>query len=184
VRGSKRRGRQALTTSTFFPYYVSAIAMISPEHSKVLRVIHERLGGLNSPWVITGSLGFALHGMDGPVDDIDLQTDGEGVYKVERIFHNEVVKKVAFSETKAIRSHFGELSIFGVKVEIMGAVQKRLRSGGWEPPVEIEEQRRFIEFDDMKLPVLSLEYEEKAYRMLGRVEKADRIREWLAKSAE
>jgi hypothetical protein len=38
-----------------------------------------------------------------------------------------------------------------------------------------------VEFDGMKLPVLSLEYEKKAYRMLGRIERADRIKEWLAK---
>jgi hypothetical protein len=31
----------------------------------------------------------------------------------------------------------------------------------------------------MRLPVLSLEYEEEAYRKLGRLEKADAIRKWL-----
>jgi hypothetical protein len=72
----------------------------------------------------------------------------------------------------------------GVKVEIMGAVQKRLPSGEWELPGDIREHRRFIDVNGMKLPVLSLEYEEKAYRMLGRIDKADRIKEWLTKSPE
>ena len=156
--------------------------MISQKHRKVLRTIYERLMDLDSPWAITGSLGFALHGMDSPVTDIDLQTDREGVYQIENLFQNQVVKKVAFSEAKTIRSHFGELRILGVKVEIMGAVQKRLPSGEWESPVEVREHRRFVEFDGMKLPVLSLDYEETAYRILGRIDKANMIKQWLKTS--
>ena len=148
----------------------------------MLRTIYERLMDLDSPWAITGSLGFALHGMDSPVGDIDLQTDWDGVCQIQKLFRNQVVKKVAFSEAKAIRSHFGELRILGVKVEIMGAVQKRLPSGEWESPVEVQRHRTFVEFDGMKLPVLSLDYEEKAYRILGRIDKADTIKQWLMSS--
>ncbi|HUI08356.1 MAG TPA: hypothetical protein VL486_15250 [Verrucomicrobiae bacterium] len=158
--------------------------MISQKHRKVLRTIYERLMDLDSPWAITGSLGFALHGMDVPVSDIDLQTDREGAYKIQDVFRDHAIKNVAFSEAKAIRSHFGELRILGVKVEIMGAVQKRLPSGEWESPVEVREHRRFVEFDGMKLPVLSLDYEETAYRILGRIDKANMIKQWLTKSPE
>ena len=153
--------------------------MISPEHRKVLRTLYEHLVDLESPWAIAGSLGFALQGMDTPVSDIDLQTDREGVYQIQSAFRNHVVKEVSFSEAKAIRSHFGELSILGMKVEIMGAVQKRLPSGEWEPPVEVRDHRRFVEVDGMKLPVLSLDYEERAYRILGRLDKANLIKQWL-----
>ena len=148
----------------------------------MLRTVYERLMDLDSPWAITGSLGFALHGMDSPVSDIDLQTDRDGAYEIQNVFRNHVVKEVAFSEAKAIRSHLGELRILGVKVEIMGAVQKRLPSGEWEPPVEVREHRSFVEVDGMKLPVLSLDYEEKAYRILGRIDRANMIKQWLTKS--
>jgi hypothetical protein len=122
--------------------------------------------------------------MDGPVNDIDLQTDREGAYQIENVFRDHVVRKVTFSEATTIRSHFGELRILGVKVEIMGAVQKRLPSGEWEAPVEVREHRSFVEFDGMTLPVISLDYEENAYRILGRIDKANMIKQWLIKSPE
>ena len=84
-----------------------------------------------------------------------------------------------FSESDRIRSHFGQLNIQGLKVELMGALQKRLPTGEWEPPVDVEKYREFIDFEGMNLPVLSLEYEEQAYRRLGRIEKANKIKEWL-----
>lgn len=67
----------------------------------------------------------------------------------------------------------------GVKVEVMGALQKKGPDGIWELPVEVERHWEFVPFEGMILPVLSLEYEEQAYRNLGRTEKADRIRDWL-----
>lgn len=153
--------------------------MIFQEHRGVLRIIYERLQYLDAPWAITGSLGFALHGMDVAVNDIDLQTDRNGAYQIEEMFQSNIVRHVTFSEAAVIRSYFGELKIAGIKVEIMGELQKRLSSGEWETAVDVRKHRHFIDFDGMRLPVLSLEYEEEAYRKLGRPEKADAIRKWL-----
>jgi hypothetical protein len=134
------------------------VKMIFQEYRRVLRIIYERLQHLAAPWVITGSLGFALHGMDVPINDIDLQTDRTGAYQIEDAFQSNVVRQVTFSESAVIRSYFGELKIAGIKVEIMGELQKKLSSGEWETPVDVRQHRRFIDFDGMRLPVLSLEY--------------------------
>ena len=154
--------------------------MISAQQQRALRIIHDGLQKTEVVWAITGSLGFALHGMKLKVNDIDLQTDASGAYEIERTFAENVVRKVKFSVSDKIASHWGELKIADVKVEVMGALQKKLPNGTWECPVEVERHREFITFECMKLPVLSLKYEEQAYRKLGRTEKADRIKEWLA----
>ncbi len=153
--------------------------MIAARHQKAIRTIYGTLKGLDITWTITGSLGFALHGMDVGINDIDLQTDKDGAYRIEDAFRSNVIKEVAFSEGEGIRSHFGELSVQEVTVEIMGALQKKLPSGKWESPVDVEKHREFVDFKGMRLPVLTLSYEEQAYRKLGRTEKADKIREWL-----
>jgi hypothetical protein len=155
--------------------------MISKEHRKIIRVIYIGLKNMDVTWAITGSLGFVLHGMDVPVNDIDLQTDQKGAYQIENAFSSSVTKNVEFSEGETIRSYFGELNILGQKVEIMGALEKKLPSGVWESPVDVNKYCEFVRFQGMKLPVLSLEYEERAYRTLGRIEKADKIKEWLTK---
>ena len=156
--------------------------MISPNHSRALRTIYSTLQNTEVLWAITGSLGFALQGMETKVNDIDLQTDAAGAYGIENAFPGSVIRKVQLSVSEKIASHWGELEIEGVKVEVMGALQKKRPDGTWEPPVEVELHREFVPFEGMMVPVLSLKHEEQAYRKLGRTEKADRIKDWLTRS--
>ena len=156
--------------------------MISPNHSRALKTIYSTLQNTEVVWAITGSLGFALRGMELEVNDIDLQTDAGGAYGIENAFSGSIVRQVRLSISEEIASHWGELEIEGVKVEIMGALQKKSPDRTWEPPVEVEPHREFVPFEDMMLPVLALKYEEQAYRKLGRTEKADRIKDWLTRS--
>ena len=125
---------------------------------------------------------MALQGMTVDVHDIDIQTDKEGAYEIERRFSKYVVKPVRYIISERIRSHLGALEIGGIKVEIMGEIQKRLDDQTWEEPVKVELHKCWAEIDGMQIPVLSLEYEYQAYLKLGRTEKAEMLRNWLQKS--
>ena len=154
--------------------------MIDPKYRTVLECIFPLLSEEPPlPWVITGSLGFALQGLEVEVQDVDIQTDRAGAYEVERRLSSHVVRPVAWSESGRIRSHFGALEIGGVKVEIMGDLQKRMMDGRWEEPVDVIRNRRWVMWQGLRLPVLSLEYEYQAYRILGRAEKAETLKKWL-----
>jgi hypothetical protein len=61
----------------------------------------------------------------------------------------------------------------------MGGVQKLLPNGSWEPPIDIQPHRKFIKLKGMTIPVLSLKYEESAYRKLGRIKRADLLKRFL-----
>jgi hypothetical protein len=153
--------------------------MLNTAYLKVLRKINTRLSNTNVNWAITGSLGFALQGVPAEPNDIDIQTDKRGAYEIERHFSEFMTKRVTLSSTEKIRSHFGKLMIDGIKIEIMGDIQKRLEDGSWENPVDLEHHKRVVEVEGMKVPVLSLEYEYQAYMKLGRIEKAEMLRKWL-----
>jgi len=153
--------------------------MIEPKYLEVLRKIYARLNNTNINWVVTGSLGFALWGMPVKTHDIDIQTDKMGAYEIEHLFSEFVVRKVTLSSADKIRSHFGVLMIDGIKVEVMGDIQKRLEDGTWEEPVDLNHYKRVIKVEEMQVPVLSLEYEYQAYRRMGRIKKAEMIRKWL-----
>lgn len=152
--------------------------MISRRHWQTLRVFANRIRARDIEWAITGSLGLALHGIDVGIGDIDIQTDEHGAYKIERALEHNIVRRVKFSVADRIQSHFGELNVEGVKIEIMGALQKKLSGEVWESPVDVKEHLQNLECDGITLPVLSLDYLEKAYRILGREEKAQLIAEW------
>lgn len=141
--------------------------------------MHTRLASTDVNWVVTGSLGFALQGMPVEPHDIDIQSDEKGVYEIERLFSEYVTRPVALSSTETMHSHFGALSIDSLKVEIMGDIQKRLSDGTWEAPVDLNRYKRFVEIEGMRIPVLSLEYEYQAYLKLGRIERAEMLKNWL-----
>ena len=153
--------------------------MIAEAYLKVLEKIVDRLQDSPINWVVTGSLGMALQGVPVEVHDIDIQTNRNGAYEIERRFAEYVVKPVTYSVSERIRSHFGMLEIDGIKVEIMGDLQKRLDNQTWEEPVKVEGYRYWIEVAGMRIPVLSLEYEYQAYLKLDRAEKAEMLRSWL-----
>ena len=153
--------------------------MIGPRHLKVLRKIHARLEQADVNWVVTGSVGFALQGVPVSPGDLDIQTDKAGAYEIERLFPESVARRVALSTAENIRSHFGALLIDGVEVEIMGDIQKKRDDGSWDDPVDLDHHKRVVEIEGIRVPVLSLEYESRAYKRLGRMDKAAMLEKWL-----
>lgn len=149
----------------------------------VIRKIYKKLSNTDVNWAFTGSCSFALQGIPVEPHDIDIQTDEDGAYEIERLFVEYVTRKVLFSSTEKIRSHFGELMIDGIKVEIMGNIEKRLQDGTWEGPVDMKRYKKFTEVEGMRIPVLTLEYEYQAYVKLGRKDTAEMLEKWLRGSA-
>ena len=87
--------------------------MISLNHSRALKTIFSTLQNTEVVWALTGSLGFALRGMELEVNDIDLQTDAPGAYGIENAFSGSIVRQVRLSMSEEIASHWGELEIEG-----------------------------------------------------------------------
>lgn len=144
----------------------------------VVETLVANLAGQPEPWALTGSTSFALQGVPVEPTDVDVQTTEDGAYAIADAFPDRVVEPVTFSETDAIRSHFGVLDVDGIEVEVMGALQKRRPDGTWEPPVDVTEHRTFVTVDDTRVPVLSLSYEADAYERLGRTERAALLAEY------
>src|SRR5574340_1405022 len=153
--------------------------MVEPRFVSALGTILGQLEGFELPWAVTGSLGMALQGMELPVHDIDLQTSRQGAYEMERRLSAYVVKSVQEWVSPHMRSDYGLFDIAGVKLEIMGDVQKRAEGGDWEEPTRVEAHLRWVEYEGMRVPVLSLEFEHEAYMKMGRLERAQAIAAWL-----
>lgn len=151
---------------------------------RALLVLLQALRGHDITWSLTGSTAFALQGVPVDAHDIDLQTDEAGAYAIQSLFPTRVLRPVALSEAPDIRSHFGAVTVEGVRVEIMGALQKRLPGGNWEPPVDVEPLRVLVQWKGYHVPVLALEYECGAYARLGRNEKSTCLKRFLREKAE
>jgi hypothetical protein len=149
--------------------------IVLPERVAAMRVVADRLASTRVTWALTGSLGLALRGVPVFVHDVDVQTDRDGAYEIERIFADRVDRPVRFSESARVRSHLGTLRVDGVVVEIMGDVQHHLPSGDWEPPPALPRLLEYIDVSGRRIPVLPLEHEADAYAKLGRADRAAQI---------
>lgn len=149
--------------------------VLDPDMASVLRLLAARLANRDVRWAIGGSLGLALQGVLVVPHDIDIVTDAEGAYALERLFPEFVQAKVAFSSTESIRSHFGALRIGGTKVEIIGDVQQRREDGTWDEPTDVQRDGRVVRIGDTDVPVLSLDHERRSYLRMGRRDVAELI---------
>lgn len=153
---------------------------LPPRHLEVLRLIAGRLNDPHVKWAVTGSVAFLLRGIPWHTSiDLDIQTDEAGAYEIEKRLAEYCTRPVRLSMAERIRSHFGELQIGGVTVEIMGDIQHRLPDKRWSEASDIAAKREWVEVDDLRLPVLDLAYEAEAYERLGREEAAIRLRSWM-----
>ena len=148
-------------------------------HRAALRELGERAPPERFLWALTGSAAARLQGVDVPVGDLDVQTDRGTALAIVQAFEAHVVQPLYKRESAHIRSDFAVLTIEGIRVEVMGDLQKRRPDGSWEPPVGIAQHLRWVEWEGMQAPVLDLAYEASAYAALGRDERAALLRHAL-----
>lgn len=122
---------------------------------------------------------MALQGMPLEVHDIDLQTTAPGALAMEQILGGQPLSRVRYKSSERIRSFLGSLELEKVKIEIMGDVQKLLPDGSWEGPLDVSAHRIWVPFENERVPVFPLEYEQQAYLLMGRPQRAAQIQEWL-----
>jgi hypothetical protein len=154
-------------------------SLIPPDYLAVLRTLYNRLEETDIVWVLTGSLGLAIKGIPLTPHDIDIQTDRAGVYEFARIFADDLVQEPFFWETEHTQSWVAKFEIDGIQVEVMGDMRHRDEDGGWDDPPNLEAVRLYIQVAEMCVPTLSLDFEEEAYRSMGRYDKASLIGQYL-----
>jgi len=162
---------------------VKAVLDLPEQHTKVLSFLVERIPPTEYLWVLTGSAGLRLQGVDIPVNDLDLQTDGKTIYRLEKQLTGVMKTPVHFWKSEHTLSYHGQANINGLQVEFLGDMRHRRPDGTWEPPLNIESVLIWIDWHNLKIPALSLDHEALAYEKMGRVEKAELIRSALRKES-
>jgi hypothetical protein len=146
-------------------------------HTRVLLILLELIPPEEYNWALTGSAGLRLQGVDIPVNDIDIQTDGESVYAIEKCLSSYMMETIHPWESEQTFSLYGKAKINNLKVELLGDIKHREQGGSWEKSIDISSSRIWINWSNLKVPVIPLEFEAQAYSKMGRTERASLIRE-------
>ncbi|HWQ60005.1 MAG TPA: hypothetical protein VN420_02550 [Candidatus Fimivivens sp.] len=124
---------------------------------------------------MSGSTALAIRGVDVVINnDIDILTDKSGAEQIDELLSEYRISRPDYSETEKYRSYFGKYEIEGVGVEVMGKFQYRLSDGAWSTPNQTNEII-MMEYEGMKIPLLTLEQELKEYESMGKVDKVAKI---------
>ena len=111
---------------------------------------------------------LALHGLPLTPGDIDVETDATSAYRIQALWPDAVLDPVRLRTSPTYRSHLGHLSIDGITVEIMGAME-RPEGDGWVSTAANTET--VLDLDGVPVPVAWLEEEALAYVRRGRLER-------------
>ncbi|MEO0460887.1 MAG: hypothetical protein AAF219_08585 [Myxococcota bacterium] len=150
---------------------------LRPAFDSAVRVLVEKIPR-SVVWALAGGGAVYLQGRARHPADLDIQCDGEGAYRIAELFPDSITLPTAYRETHAIKSYYGVLEIEGVVVELVGQLSRRFETG-WETPVVVKGQRRWVRYRNTDIPVMSLEYELYSKQNLGQQEKAREIEQLL-----
>jgi hypothetical protein len=147
---------------------------------KVLKTICKELKGVN--WTLVGSANLALQGVEVRVGDIDILTDKKGALLIDRLLRQFRVEEVKYRKSGKFSSYFGKFKIDNVKVEVMGDLSLRNKSGKWVQRGSLLLNKEFIKLGKSKVPTIPLDFELIGYRIIPRYAKVRKIDEVLKKS--
>lgn len=147
---------------------------ILEKNLEIVKMILEKAKDRNILFILSGSTSLALQGVDIMVHDIDIITDKEGAFKLDALLQEYCIKKMVYSKTEKYQSYFGQYEVEGTKVDIMGCFQYRLKSGDWSKENHLHPIYE-VDYQGVKVPVLSLEQEWEEYFNVDKIETIKKI---------
>jgi hypothetical protein len=153
---------------------------LSEAHTRALQVLLERVPPGELLWVLTGSAGLRLHGVDLMVHDLDIQTDLQTISFIEQRLADCMKTAVHLWESPGMRSWDGKAEIEGIQIELLANIAHKLPDGSWCTFTDFS-RTVWVEMQGLRIPTFPLEDELEAYEAMGRIEKAALIRATIQK---
>jgi hypothetical protein len=147
-------------------------------HVPALAALLQRVPPQEYRWVLIGSGGLRLQGVDVPVHDLDLQTDEATLRRIESLLADCITTPVHLWESPGMRSLDGKARLEGIEIELLANIAHRLPDGSWSSVTDFS-RLRWLDWHGLRVAVFPLEDELAAYEAMGRTAKADLIRRYL-----
>jgi hypothetical protein len=154
--------------------------MLPGKFIPIINTLANQCDRLGLTWAFTGSINLVMWGFDLEPNDIDLETDRYGAEQVDHLNADRAVWALHLRESEVMQSWFARYDFEGVQVEVMGDCRYRLPDGSWVDPRPLDKRIQRVVWQGLNLPLLRLADEQEICTLMGRLEKAERIRAWLA----
>jgi len=157
-----------------------ALLDLPESHVRALICLYDLVPPNQFTWVLTGSAGLRIQGVDVPVHDLDIQTKQETIYLLEQRLASYMKTPVHLWKTPGMRSLDGKAEVAGIEIELLANISHKLPDGSWSSFADFSHLVH-VELSGLLIPVFSLEDELDAYEAMGRSQKVAMIRETIAR---
>lgn len=98
---------------------------VSPSIRRALKQLHELLQSVDDKWLVGGSCGLLLQGIQLTAEprDLDIYADAEHVEQIASLLKPYATDEPVYSETPIYRSTLSHYCIAGVQIELVGGFQ-------------------------------------------------------------
>ena len=155
-----------------------ALLSLPEKHENALRTLYDIAPPSKYGWTLSGSAGLRIQGMYVDVNDLDIHVSQEKIHKLEKRLARYMISPVKVLDTGNIRSMDGKASIDGIEVELIADLQVCDKNGEWHNLVDLEE-REWLDWQGVLLPVFPLALEAQIYEGLGRKAKSDLVLKFM-----
>jgi len=134
----------------------------------ILQIILDSLQGKEFIWRLEGSANLKIQGVEVSVQDLDITTNDESI----EIFRNALKKYIVkdfFSQKINGRSIVCDINNFEIEINSYG-----------DRELDMFDKTEKILWNDLRIPILPLEYAKKFYELINRKEKVDLISKYLS----
>jgi hypothetical protein len=156
----------------------------SKDAVELAKFLGRRLFGKDINWAIYSGMNLILHGINVKAKDVDILTDKDGIYKMADSLKTYLTRDVDIMDTEKFRAHSAKFTINGFEVEVLADLKNKIPKGDLWTETKGLTAKTFLQFEDVKVPVISLKQEYKAHSALGKFEKVIKIKEALDNGAE
>jgi len=102
---------------------VKAVFELPSAHGAALRQFINTISPKDINWVLTGSAGLRLQGVDVTVGDLEVESDKLGMKQILERFEVNIRERPYLKETNVMLSYFTVIEVNGVMVELIGDIQ-------------------------------------------------------------
>jgi hypothetical protein len=152
-------------------------------HLHALEFLLKRLPLTEYIWVLSGSGGLRLQGVDVPVHDLDIQTDEKNIYLIEKKLARFMKMPVHIWDSPGMRSLDGRAVVRGIEIELLANIAHCQPDGSWYSHTDLS-RLIWVLTHSLRIPVFPLEDELDAYLAMGRTEKAALIRQAIQQAGK
>lgn len=137
------------------------------DKKNAIKLLVDRFNNKDISWALIGGTNLALQGVDVNPHDIDIITDCISFNAIVDLMQNYIDGSAGYVKSGRISSYYAKFCIDGTDVDVFSNIKNMIDGKYLDAHAGWQENIKYIFVSDCEVPVMSLLFERKVYKMIG-----------------